>query len=354
MECYNGLRPIGILLYYAFPSVLATDPVTITYITLLLNLICLGVLLSSSWVLVSRFSGLKWSEPGLTKNGKIIPRVLVAGCWLIMLIQTIGYLPLRLADIQSLALLMAGIAIVSTRDLTPRPMLAVGGGIVAGCSVLFRQNYVIAIALIVLVWVAFSIKMKSKAALTSATLFALGATSCLIQVVWVYLHTGIPWFYEPQAMLVYAESTAQPYVELLAYSLPADSAYASQLARPVSELQFLAVKFFHGLFKFYWTPSLGAAPFEYTPPILDYSNLDLLAFQAIMVVVGLISFASIWFGRPWLTILVMAAFGTAVLTAFMSEVEYRYFLFPRLAYIIYAFTAVWIWLSSRLKLKVAS
>lgn len=341
MGCYNGLRPVGILLYYAFPSLVASDPVTVTYVTLLLNLICLLVLILSAWTLFSRISAFEAPSTSINTRGKALSWAVVTAFWLVMLVQTVGYLPLRLADIQSLCLLMAGIAIASSGGLTPRPGAALIGGALAGCSVLFRQNYVIVLALMVFVWFAYSIRLRSKAAAISATLFALGAGTCLLQLFWVYLHTGIPWFYEPQAMLVYAESTKQPYVELIAYSLPAEGAYAASLARPVSDFEFLAVKFFHGLFKFYWTPSLGAAPVDHTPHILDYSSTDLFFFQAIFIVVGLASLASVFFARPWLSIVVIAAFGSAAITAIMSEVEYRYFLFSRVVYIIFAFSAAW-------------
>lgn len=343
MACYNGLRPLGILSYFALPFMAATDPVTITYITLLMNLICLGVLMYACW---SLWANLSRPEPPLGPahaDGVSWPRRLLGGCLLLLiLVQTVGYVPLRLADIQGVALFMAGIAVAAASNkLVTKTSAAVIGGMLAGAAVLFRQNYVIPLAVVAGLWFIIGAVNRSRPVMASAIWFGVGGSVCLIQAIWVYLHSGVPWFYEPHLLAQYAESTRQPYIELLAFSLPsAGSAYASSLAHPVSDFAFVATKFYHGLFKFYWTPSLGHAPVDYTPPRLDYTAGDFIRFQAIFILMGMLAVASFFLRRPWLALAVMSAFIMAAASAVMSLTEYRYFLYARLVYIVYGFYAL--------------
>lgn len=57
----------------------------------------------------------------------------------------------------------------------------------------FRQNYVVASALIVAVWFAYSVEMRSEPAFVSAIRLPWGR-SCLLLLIWINERLAMAWF----------------------------------------------------------------------------------------------------------------------------------------------------------------
>lgn len=333
--CYNPIRPLGIALYFAVPFLFTRDLVTANYLTLLMNLLFFGLLLSSGFTLINRFSAdLSWLPYGRSINRmKLI--IFMAGA----LILSIGFLPVRLSDHQSLALFMASVALLSSNGDIPKKTTALMAGLLAGAAVLLKQNYAVATVFLVLSWLAICGRGRFRDITAPAFWFCVGAALGLLQIVWVYYHGGVPWLYEPAAMETYAPSNRQPVVELIAYSTPIKSAYVSTLVNPVSDFEYFATKFFHGIGKFYWAVYSGEAPLETSPEKLDYSGSAMLKFEGIYLITAAVCFASLVFKNRWLAIFVITSFLSVSISTAIAHTESRYFYFFRVACIIYVIVA---------------
>jgi hypothetical protein len=326
--CYSSLRPVGILLYYAIPFLLTSDEVTVSYLALALNIIFFLVL----WVSVR--SVLK-QQAGYGNSGPFARKVFEAALLLGILACCVPFIPVRLADHQSLALFMAGFALLATRDFQPSAPVAFGSGVLAGCAVLLKQNYVVAVAVLVVLLVSTRWWARGRLPMRPVLFFALGSSIMLVQVVLTYRFAGVPWFYEPAALEQFASSNRQPAVELLAYSVPKHAAYLSSLDREVSALAYFSTKFYHGISRFYWSVYLGKPPFDTTPVLLTYSDARLLAFQAAFIATALFAAASVVLRNRSMFVLVMTALATTCVGTAMAHTEYRYFLFFRVAMLAY-------------------
>lgn len=334
--CYNPVRPLGIALYFAVPFLFTKDLVTANYVTLVMNLLFFGVLLGSGFALIKRFSADLPSFP----YGRVMNNVRLIVFAVGTLILSIGFLPVRLSDHQSLALFMASVALLSSNGDTPKKSTALLAGLLAGAAVLFKQNYAVATIFLVICWLAIFGKGRFREIAAPASWFCVGAALGLLQIVWVYHHGGVPWLYEPAAMEPYAPSNRQPVVELIAYSTPIKSAYVSTLVNPVESFEYFAIKFYHGIAKFYWAVYSGEAPLETSPEKLDYSSRAMLKFEIVYLITAALCFASLAFKKRWLAVLVITSFFTVTLSTEIAHTESRYFYFLRVVFLIYATVVV--------------
>lgn len=329
LDCYHPYRPIGIILYYTLPMLASSDPVSVAYMTLAMNLLCLAVILACGSLILREFYA---AEVPAYASGRFASEVV----YLVLAVaMSVGFVPVRLSDHQSFAFFIAGFTILYLARTRQRPLMLVLAGVMAGSAVLFKQNYAVAIALLMAIWAAVELPRKGRSMLLPMCCFCVGASVCLLQIGWVYYHSGVPWLYEPAAMEFFASSNRQPVVELVAHTQPERGAYQPYLDRRVSEFEYFAVKFYHGLTKLYWAVYSGHAPLEKTPRVLEYSPAEIMGMQWIYVVMGLISFASLRLREKWLSILVLTAFLTATVTTALAHVESRFFYFPRFVFLIY-------------------
>lgn len=337
-SCYNGIRPIGIMFYQAIPYLLTDDPVSLTYITFLLNVICLLVLLASVLFL---FRNLNNSTS--TPRGKI--DIFGEGTVLLFtLIMCIGYVPLRLSDIQSLSFFIASLSIISNQDYREKTAPLLIAGLLAGISVLLKQNYIVSIFLVTVMWTVFNFRLKTENKLKPIILYLIGTSICLLQVAAVYYHSGIMWFYEPKLMEVYEYGNKQPYVELVAYTLPANGAYLTQLQETVSSLEFIAIRFYEGFAKFYWAVYVGEAPFDVSPVALTFTKIKWFYIQAIVLLVVIATIATTFVKNKWLPLVAYVGVGTGLITAAMMHTENRYYILTRILCVVVAAVIAVSWL----------
>jgi hypothetical protein len=101
--CYQSIRPIGALLYFAIPYLISRDPVTISYIILALNI---GMFLIASLSIQSLFCP---AERGGT-SGVLPLRFLLIS--VVVLIFTLPTIPVALSDLPAAAFFLLGISIL--------------------------------------------------------------------------------------------------------------------------------------------------------------------------------------------------------------------------------------------------
>lgn len=320
-SCYNAIRPVGIQLYYAIPYLLSTDVVTQKIITLLMNVLCLWLLVASCLSLYkSMVAGTKVLEVGW--RAIISKIILIFG----LLVLSIGYVPIRMPDLQSAAFFVASISLLANDKARASSFLLGVAGFCAGVSILLKQNYMVPSFLAVFLWLVLNVRFHLDNRLKALVWFLAGFSVCAVQMIMVYAHSGIPWFYDPTAMTRdYSVANFQPYIELVAFTDPRDGAYITSLAHPLSTIDFVAVKFYEGFYKFYWTVFLGAPPFDVSPTVVNYSRgeLNFIIFTVLALFLG--SSLTYRLKNKWIFIVAMTSFLSALATALIMHTENRYY-----------------------------
>lgn len=323
-SCYNGIRPVGIMAYQAIPYMLTDDPVSLNYITLALNIGCLLALIAVVLVLFRNISN---PTPSRKHKIDLIGEIVLV---IFTLSICIGYIPVRLSDIQSLVFFTASVSILSNEKNRSKKLPLIAAGLLAGISVLLKQNYIVSIFFLMTFWTLFDLKNLIKNRFKHVFLFLTGASVCLIQVAMVYHHSGVFWFYEPKLMAAYDGANVQPYVELVAHTAPAMSAYLTQLPSPASNLEFTAVKFYEGFTKFYWAVYVGNAPLDTSPQIITFSKIQLIFMQLLILGMFLAALAASSLKNKWITITSLLALSSGLLTAAIMHTESRYYVMTKL------------------------
>lgn len=331
--CYHAYRPIGIVLYYTIPILFTDDPILVSYITLFQNLLFFLLLIYAGLTLLRRFSSFEIDAlpPGVRRSPRVGDAVFV----ILTTLFSISFISVRLSDHQSLALFLLSFCWLSADGLTPSKGKAFWAGILAGAAILMKQNFAVTTVFTVPLWLGLVGRRNMKAAVPPLACFCAGASLGFVQVLWVYLHSGVPWLYDTRAMAVFDPTNRQPAVELAVYMHPAPFVYVSKLAAQVPEFQYFTTKFWIGLSKFYWAVYAGRPPADALTPFIDYTHAEVTGTKVVFLLVALVSLASIASGPPWLAVLVITAFCSVSLNTAIAHVENRYFYLLRIVYVIY-------------------
>ena len=327
-SCYNAVRPTGIMVWHAIPFLLTSDPVEQNHIAVLMNLISLMVLMASLLVIFKNLSG---AVPGRNTWANYLGGAAVV---LFTLVLCVAYIPIRMSDLQSFACFSASVAIISNEANRRHLGALVVAGLMAGMSVLLKQNYVMSIFFLVFFWCCFDFKNHLAVKFKYVFAFLVGVSVCLIQVAAVYYHSGVPWFYEPKAMAIYDMVNNQPYVELIAYTIPTTISYVSYLPAEVTSFQYVAIKFYEGISKFYWSVYLGQAPIDVTPQVVVVSHAKMLYMQLVMVIIALATLVTICFKNKWIAIFSLMTTASIFLNSILLHTESRYFLMAKVYLIV--------------------
>lgn len=333
-SCYDSIRPVGIVLIHALPFLMTNDIIEQNYITILFNMIFLCVLVKSILVLFRNFTGV--SAGGQRWVEHIGEAAIVA----VALVLCVAYVPVRLSDIQGFSLFMASVAVLSTENDRKNSAALVSAGLLAGIAVLMKQNYVVPIFFLVVFWFCFDFKDHVAGKFKHLFLYLSGTAVCLIQVAVVYSKAGVLWFYDPKAMEIFAPANAQPFVELIAYTDPVIGSYISQLQVELSSLQYIALKFYDGIMKFYWSVYLGKAPFEETPVVINITVAKLIVVQTFLFAAVLLTCATAFFKNKWMSIVSFMAMFSTLLSATLAHTENRYYLMIKIIFVLMSLVAV--------------
>ena len=294
--CYHPYRPIGIVLYYTIPLLFTDDPILASYITLFQNLLFFLLLIYAGLTLLQRF--FSHATEALPADDVLSsPRIGNVVFVILTTLFSIGFISVRLSDHQSLALFLTAFCLLSADGLNPSKGKAFWAGILTGAAILMKQNFAVCAVFIVPLWLALVGRRDMKAALPPLICFCAGASLGFVQILWVYLHSVVPWLYDTGAMAIYDPSNRQPAVELAVYA--------------------------------------GRPPADALAPIINYAHAEVTGIRIVFLLVALMSFASVASGQPWLAVLVITAFCLVSLNMAIAHVENRYFYLLRIVYVIY-------------------
>lgn len=325
--CYNGLRPVGAILYFALGPLLSSDPVTALYIQVALNVATFLLLLRAMTSCVPQeAAGLGRGPATLARAGLLVGALALA----------MPFLPVPLTDLPAVAFFMAGLALLTRPSTTPAGMVAAGLAMAAGG--LLKQNYFPFTAFAFLATLAFGpLSPRSRADWVRLGAAAAGAAVALVQPALVWMHTGHFWPYEPAEGEVFDAVRMRNVVELVAFTIPAKSAYLSTLdTMALSPLSHFCIKVLQGFFAFRPAVYLGAAPAG-SPMLLPLTPLLLAkAYLATGLLVAGHAWAAIASPARWRPVVVLSLVAT-LFTAWIIHVENRYFLLPKLLIVWWAF-----------------
>ncbi|MBA2964829.1 MULTISPECIES: hypothetical protein [Ramlibacter] len=316
--CYNGLRPIGSFAYFTLPHLLSQDPVTVLYIQVGLNVLMFLLLL---WALATI------PHPEILRPGGRGRRLAAAGGLLGAVALCLPFFPVALSDLPSVAVFMAGLAFL----LRPAPTRigAVGAGLLMGAACMLKQNFYVFTAMAIGLHGAVHWWRGDRQQLTRAFLACAGAAIAVLQLYWVWLHTGHFRPYDPTG-IVMDEVNKVNVIEFVAYALPQQSGYFTTVdSTSLSKLSQFCIKLLQGFFAYRPAAYLGYAPAG-SPVTLPLTGLLLLkAYLATLVVVAGHAWAA-WVAPPRWRVVVLLGLGTILFTTWYLHVENRYFLASKL------------------------
>lgn len=332
-HCYNGLRPIGSFAYFSLPYLLSSDPVTVLYLLAGMNVL-MFVLLQYAMV------QLAGNAMAPSANGQVFKRVFIL---IGTLVLSLPFIPVALSDLPAVAFFMLGLALLFRG--TQNAQAALLAGLSLGVSCLIKQNYYVFTVIAVAVFAGINVRHIDRALARRFALFCAGSSVALLQIAWVYLHTGRLYPYSPADGFVFDEARRLPFIELVAYSLPAKGAYMSSIdSTSISALSHFCIKLLQGFFAYRPAVYLGFSPAE-SPAMMHLNKAFLLkayvstfALGAVLVWAAAVSTAR---ERTLLVLSLVATF----FTAWYIHVENRYFFMPKLLLVCwlgaFALPALW-------------
>lgn len=195
--CYHPIRPLGSALLMAVPYLATDDPVDAAYAALALNMMFFaGVVACLANALIG--------ERSLLEGRPWRAELLAGAAFALLLANLVAHLPVRLADLPSLAPFVAALLVAARTVGGPgsgRPLLRryLACGALCSLAVLLKVTY-LAYAFFLLVSLLALDRSARGSRLRCAAVFVLGMSPVAIQVLNVFLHTGQLGFYDREFM----------------------------------------------------------------------------------------------------------------------------------------------------------
>ena len=323
-ECYDPLRPLGIIAYYTLPHLFSADPVVRVYMALAGNLIFFALIHRS-------LTGLLCGD----RAGTAL-RALESAFFVILLANFLPHLPVTLSDLPSLAVFMLAAGQWRRDEGHARPAgsrrwVYFGMGLLVAVATLLKQNYIVAGTVLALGAVLFEKTSKRRHKVCYLLFFALGASPVLAQFASVYLHSGEFWLYETEVVRRFFSHVGdRPNVEAFFHSLPKQGAFMIKVAGEIDSVSFVTLKLYRGLFFLEWAvyKGLRGATTEYRVVGLG----DLLRAYGLVGTYLAVTVGTLVRGPRALRLLGLVALSTAATNAVMWHTEARYYLLPRIVF----------------------
>ena len=333
-SCYDPLRPIGIVGFYTLPYLVTDDPVNRVFILLMTNILLFaGIFLALRTVLLS--------DSTLCADDREKRAILVGvSVFIPLLLFLIPHLPVTLSDLPSFAFFVFALwesSKILFRDnskgqATRRYLLT---GLLVSAAALLKQNYLVFGFFLIFSVLLFDRRSPSASPCRIRYLFVflLGMSPVLIQFLNVYLHSGHFWFYETDyANKFFGHVSKKPNIEAIIFTIPTPSAFMLKVTNEISYFSFIVLKLYKGLFGFEWAVYHGKPAIAtqfWTLSSYDFSKAYGLvffyfAFTLFHTLRGAISFR----------LLNLNALLIALFTAFTSHTELRYYLLPRVVFLM--------------------
>jgi hypothetical protein len=325
--CYHPIRPVGSAVLMAVPYLVTDDPVDAAYVALALNVVFFaGVVASFAAALV----GDRALLAGWPRRGEL----LVGAAFAVLLPNLVAHIPIRLADLPSLALFMAALLVAvrtaggswTGRALLRRYLIA---GALCSVAVLLKVTY-LAYALVLLGSMLALDPNARGTRLRCAAAFVIGLAPVAIQVVSVFLHTGQLGLYDREFMRRFFSYPGRENVlESVIFTMPAPDVYATQAAGEIGRASVIVLRLFRGLFGFEWAVYLGEPS---RGPVWTLGALDWARAWVLVLAYFAFSGWATWKGSPSLRLINATAAAGALVTAVLMHTELRYYALPRAAW----------------------
>lgn len=321
--CYNGIRPIGSAIYFGIAHLFSSDPITINYITLALNLFSFFII---SYSIITFFST-------RNPNGDLCLNVFESFVIIaIGLILSISVIPVALSDISSAAPFSLATAILFNNRLNTRNAFWIG--LLFGISCLLRQYYYAFTTLAIISYLIFDKNQLSKENIRPYVLLAVGCSPSLYQFYLTWIHSGSLWVYDSKSASLNGIANLQPYVEMLIYTNPHNAAYLTEIVGPhLNSFTFFCIKLMKGLYSFYPAVYLGESPLASEPQKIIINDFFILKSYISFFSLILITAFGLWKFPINLKRLLLSTLLITITFAAIGHVESRYFFFSRFVYI---------------------
>lgn len=322
--CYHPVRPPGAIALMAAPHLATSDAVDAAYIALGFNLVFFALCVASlAAVLVG--------EGRLLAGWRPRGRVLSTVAFVVLLLNLVAHVPVRLADLPSLALFLAAIALGARTIARPagdvRHWRYGGVGLLCAASVLLKISALPYSLVLAAVLLALDRGLERRRRLLCAAAFLAGLAPAGLQFLNVWAHSGSFWLYDREYMRANFNYPGREWgVEGVAPTVPTPSGYMVRVAAPISYPTLLALRLYRGVFGFEWAVYLGERP---RGPLWELGAVELMAAWALVVGYLAFSAAVAWRGPPGLALLNATAAACAVVTAVAMHTELRYYALQR-------------------------
>ena len=317
--CWHPLRPPGAALLMAVPHLVARDPVDAAYVAVAMNVAFLGAL---AWAIAATLG----DDPALLPGARRRRSWIAAASFLAVLLNVTGHIPVRLADLPSLALFAGALPLAAGLRGGGGSWRYLACGVLAAAATLVKVSY-LGYAVVLLACLLAVDPAAPAVRGRRAILFGVGLLPVLIQVANVYVHSGQLGVYDRQYMrTAFDYAGRERGIEAVFFTTPAPAAYLTQVAGDIGPITVAALRLYRGLFGFEW----AVYHMEPTrPPVWTLSTAELVAAWAL--VIGYLAFSALvaWRAPFGLRLLNLAGAGYAFMTALLMHTEIRYYAFPR-------------------------
>jgi len=326
-----GLRPWGMNLYSTIPHFITSDPILIHHIRVLFSLICSLIV---SLVLLRFMSN--QVEPASLKTYVMI---------VILAVSLVPYLPILMSDLISFTFFALGLAylrIVFVKLDQDSPLARSDylklflSGLMFGISVTMKQNYFVFTGLTLFAFIIvyreiLLCRKRLTRTLVLAAYFTCGFAFFLTQCLATYTHSGYfflfnPTTYEPYS--VAASGKNRVWLELIAYNLPSPGAFMSSNDVWLNPISYFLVRLYLGMSKLYLPVYHGYSPVNLT---IHYNMVLIYLFFLFFICFSFYCYKKL---AKELKALTLSSLFVAVFTAYIQHVENRYYLYPRLVYLL--------------------
>lgn len=327
--CYEPIRPIGIALYFAFPHLFSANQVIVNSLTLLMNLICLLVIISSL-VLMFLDATRSPSSSRLRRSQGVLIGAIVIGAIIVLL----PFVPLRMAELPAFASLFSGMYLLGkAAEKNSSWVLFVLAGLLVGTSIIMRPvNSVQAAVGLVLLSGVYLYRLVTKT--NERTQNALKPISFLVgllvpvafQVWWSARRTGVPWLFDQNIFV----PILPPFVELRAS--PYGDAVVTQLTAHLSGIEYFFVKFYEGLSKL----DLAVYGVDAGNPYVTFGPQKFILAVLLLAVLSAILLWPVMSTPPSLWFTSVSVWASMLYITWTYHVETRYFAPVRLMVLVVA------------------
>ena len=320
--CYHPVRPVGAAAVMAVPFLLTDDPVSAAHIALAANVALFAAVVAC---LASALA----ADPGVAPARPRREALLLAITFAVLLPLLVALIPVRMADLPSLApfaaALLAGARILGAPWSAPkrRRRYALAGLFCAAAVLVSPRYFVYAFLFLAALFVLDRGARGDRVRCAGA--FAAGLAPVLLQVANVAVHTGQVGLYDREFMASNFPSR-EGMIQAEYATVPEATAYMVRAPAGAGPVEVAALRLYRALVGFEWSVYHGrpVLPRDWAPGAVERAAAWGLAIAYLAFSAGAALKAP-----SALRLLNLVAVLIAVANAFLAHTELRYYALPR-------------------------